>query len=73
MLSVFGKERTGGPSLTGADQFIFKLISCFFRNLPHKDLVALKTFFWICALENDVFAIKAPVSLCIISAEGELL
>src|SRR5436190_19434468 len=63
MLAIFGEERTGGSSFSGTDQFIFKLITWFFRDLSHKDLVTLKAFLWIGTLENNVFAIEAPVSL----------
>src|SRR5690242_15095182 len=73
MFTIFGEERTGGPSLSIADTFILELITRFFRHLAHEYLVALKTFFWISTLENDVFAIIAPISFCIISTESELL
>ena len=73
MLAIFGKIRTGGSAFAGAHHFIFKFFIRCLRHFTNKYLVAVDSFFWIGTLKNNVLAVIAPVSFCIISAKSQLL
>jgi hypothetical protein len=73
MFPVAGKEGTGGTPFPAADPFILKLVTGFYGHFAHKYLVTGNAFFYTGFLENNPFAVKAPVGLSVIPAKCQLL
>ena len=73
MFAILCKIGTGSSSFTGTYHFIGKLLPFLCRHFSNKDLVAVYTLFGICALENEILTIIAPIGFRIIAAKGQLL